>query len=378
MDNVEIGKYHEAIPEFIKDPVLRAGQFNILPLGFPENYAGGYCVVYPCSTPTGKYAMRCWHASVEDAQVKAQILSKTLKTLSLPYFVDFEYVAEGIFAGGTIRPITRMNWVEAKDLREYVTDNLNNRSMLERLLENFVEMASTLHKHNLSHGDMQHGNILVKSDGSLLLVDYDTMYAPGMEGLPNSNAGLLGFQHPSRRKDTKLSPKADYFSELVIYVTLKAAIEKPDLWYKYKCHEDSPDLIFHSQDFDDISRSAAYREVSDISDDMAVLVAKLRESCQMAHFEQLHPLEEVIASLGVTTIVPKIDLSEWLDQIDKERATARQVKIDKMRQVQNVDYSDMLDAVDRQRNVSKHNYKKDVEDIKSSIDQFLQDAKGQK
>ena len=341
------------IPTCIKDPVLKDGVCEFQPPpkeDKPVNYVGGYCVVYPFKSKNGKkYAVRCWHSVVLDAQKKSELISKKLKQLNLPYFVEFEYVSEGIFAENETRPIVRMEWVDAKDFRKFVTENISNRQRLERLLENFVEMVKTLHKHNLSHGDLQHGNVLVKPDGDLILVDYDTMYIDELKDIPNDIAGLPGFQHPSRRKDTKPSPKADYFSELIIYITLKAVIEKPEIWTKYNCDKDSPDLIFNSSDFSDISRSKAYNEICSISGDMANLVENLKISCQKAHFDELQPLEEVVGKLGVETITSTVDVSSMMDKIHKGREKNINEKIEQLRNSTSVDLSDTFEKIKRHK-----------------------------
>ena len=67
---------------------------------------------------------------------------------------------------------------------------------------------------------MQHGNIMVKDGGQLVLVDYDSMYVPALDGWDEEIKGLQGYQHEARWKNKKLAPKADYFSELIIYLSL--------------------------------------------------------------------------------------------------------------------------------------------------------------
>ena len=98
-------------------------------------------------------------------------------------------------------------------------------------------MAKELHAAGVSHGDLQHGNIMVNADGSLILVDYDSMYVPSLEGYADEIKGLVGYQHPARWENCKCSPKADYFSEKVglqrsisvspIYVCLMRHYEYP-------------------------------------------------------------------------------------------------------------------------------------------------------
>ena len=361
MKLAEIDEYKTAIsiPQLVKDPCLANGHCVINSDGSINMYTGGYCIVFPYITPQRKYAVRCWYNEVEDAELKAQVLTKKFKELALPYFLDFEYVPNGIIANAPM-PIVRMEWANGVDLRKFVTSNLGNRDILERVLSNFVEMVKTLHKHNISHGDLQHGNILVKPDGSLLLVDYDSMYVDELKDTTNSIAGLAGFQHPSRINDTHPSPKADYFSELVIYITLKATIECPEIWTRYKCDKDSTDLIFKATDFDDISKSVAYNDVYSISDDMAKLVVKLKESCTVSHYEMLKPLEEVIESLGVTTIVTE-NYSSIFERMKTAQTAAKEEKLNTVRSAPSIDFTSVFSKMKQSASVYEQQ-KKEAEE----------------
>ena len=94
-------------------------------------------------------------------------------------------------------------------------------------------MCIDLHKNNISHGDLQHGNILIceNRDGkpTLKLVDYDSLYVPTMgKKFKDSITGLKDYQHPARQTAVHVSShKTDYFSELVIYLSLIAIAENP-------------------------------------------------------------------------------------------------------------------------------------------------------
>lgn len=55
--------------------------------GKPIKYAGGYCIVFPYIVSGKKYAVRCWHANLEGAKERTKIISSSLHTLNMPYFV---------------------------------------------------------------------------------------------------------------------------------------------------------------------------------------------------------------------------------------------------------------------------------------------------
>src|SRR5207248_10425515 len=49
----------------------------------------------------------------------------------------------------------------------------------------------------VAHGDLQHGNILVRG-GSIQLVDYDGMWVPALSGRDATEIGHRAYQHPER------------------------------------------------------------------------------------------------------------------------------------------------------------------------------------
>jgi len=278
------------VPQFVKPQKLAGGCPEMNGIR-PVMYTGGFCVVFPYKTKNAKYAVRCWHAQVEGAQERMKRISEFLSQQNLPYFVDFQYEEEGINTSKGVLPIIIMDWVDAQPLKKYIKNKIRNTSALNELAKNFMQMVKDLHNIGISHGDLQHGNIMVKSDGSLVLVDYDSLYVPSISGYSSVTNGLCGYQHPVRFSMTNVSPKADYFSELVIYTSIKALAKFPDLWEKLQM-EDTDTMIFSKEDIE----SKGYSEIfSEISKDeyLAKLVNTLRDFLTKTSIEQLKPLEEV-------------------------------------------------------------------------------------
>ena len=141
-----------------------------------------------------------------------------------------------------------MDWVEALELKDYVEKHRYNPEALKKLAENFLKMTDDLHKHNFSHGDLQPGNILIKDDGSIVLVDYDSMFVPGLESYPEDIKGLAAYQHPKRIEQKNMTPKADYFSELIIYTAIKAIQHFPNLWDDLKVKDADTSFLFSAED----------------------------------------------------------------------------------------------------------------------------------
>lgn len=281
------------VSNLIKTAKLNSGSPEMYK-GRPVKYTGGFCIVFPYIANGNKYAVRCWHAFLEGAEERTKKISMTLQKINLPYFVGFEYINDGIVTPQGIQPIVVMDWVNAKPLKKYISEHLRDSSCIQSLAHNFSRMVKDLHNHNISHGDLQHGNIMVKDDGSLVLVDYDSMYVPALKGWSDEISGLAGYQHPARWKNKELSPKADYFSELVIYTSLKALVEHPDLWNDLDM-EDTDTMLFSAEDIKSGGTTPIFTILESTSS-CQNLCAKIKDFLSRESIEDLDPLEEAIVS----------------------------------------------------------------------------------
>jgi serine/threonine protein kinase len=257
-------------------------------------YSGGYTTVFPFHTKDSKkVAVRCWIADIGDAKKRSQEISTYLNALNNPYFCDFKYLDDAILISGSIYPVVLMDWVDGKPLKEYINDNISTlKSILPKIAINFKQMVEYFHKENIAHGDLQHGNILVKDDGSLIIIDYDSMYIKPLEGMSDAIKGLPGYQHPSRNQNKFLNNKLDYFSELVIFLSLLAFEQYPNLWYKYY---ETEDLLFSKEDFNNPNNSEIINTLlSSSNQTVKDLTQRLKEQLSKSDIMNLQPLEELL------------------------------------------------------------------------------------
>ena len=280
----------DAFAYSVLDPEFKGGSPG-------KGMSGGFSRVYPIDVGAKKFALRCWTRHVVDAKIRYEEISACLKRLRLPYFVDFEYVPEGILVDGQKYSTTRMEWAEGKTLRAFIADNLQNADVFKTVAAEFQKMVESLHAHQISHGDLQDGNILLKREGTqveIKLIDYDSLFVPSLRGQPDSIVGLPEYQHPRRiAVGGQASEKVDYFSELVIYLSFLSLAEKPTLWNQF--HESTGDgLLFSAEDFKNPSQSAIFRELENLSPEVKHLADTLRHFCGHTSIEQLSPLEEIL------------------------------------------------------------------------------------
>lgn len=293
MPVASISEYSASIntPQMIKAKMLFGGS-PVKKNGRQLKYSGGFCVVFPFETSLRKYAVRCWHMNVNDIQNRTKLISAALKSASLPYFVGFEYVPNGIQTAQGAQDIVVMDWVNAKTLKQYISDNIQQTSKIVDLANSFKSMVADLHSHHFAHGDLQHGNILVKDDGSIILVDYDSMYVPSLSGYSDEIKGLAGYQHPARWNNKTINETIDYFSELIIYTSILAISKFPNLWQELNL-ENTETLIFASEDFSSKGNSKIF-EILESDQELHPLSIKIKDFLGKTCICELEPLEDVI------------------------------------------------------------------------------------
>lgn len=287
-------------PQLIKAEALRGGKV-VTKNGKPLRYAGGFCVVFPYEKSMGeKVAVRCWTAHVSEADKRSKQISLCLQQSKLPYFVGFDYVEKGIATQLGIFPIVIMDWVNATPLKDYIQNNIHNSSAIKSLADEFLKMTNDLHCFGFSHGDLQHGNIMVSSSGQLFLVDYDSMFVPGLENVTDDIKGLSGYQHPGRLNNKYLSPKSDYFSELIIYTSLLSLAKYPILWDKLDI-EATETMLFTQEDLDHPSSSYIFNILKS-DNDLVDCARAIENALEKSDIEDLLPLNEAIVPASVKII----------------------------------------------------------------------------
>jgi serine/threonine protein kinase len=290
------------LDKFIFDVSLKGGK----PVTQPQNpnvlrsYNGGKAVVYEIATKAQKYALKCWVEDLGDLKFRYKEIDSYLRSVSVPYFVDFAYSEQGILVNGTKFPIVRMEWVEGISFKKFISNNINTPIHIRNLAEQFLEMVQTLHQKQISHGDLQHGNIMVRQNGKICLVDYDSLFVPKLANEKDSIKGLPGYQHPKRNAIDKLSPKADYFSELVIYLSLLVIAEKPSYW---KQIENEERLLFSENDLLKYQQSTIFKGLKSLSPEVQYFTTELEKFCAEIKIDNLRPLEDLVnAYSGKKTI----------------------------------------------------------------------------
>jgi hypothetical protein len=246
------------------------------PLGLPSLVSGGFALTACLTTQKGsRWAIRCFHKEVPDLQERYKYISSFLNSINEDFFVKFEYQTNGIKVRNTFYPIVKMAWVDGQSLSEYVEDNLNKPAVLTQLTEQIKVISSKLRKFKAAHGDLQHGNILVRN-GKLTLIDYDGMYVQGMPYKQSNEIGHVAFQHP-QRGNLFFNDKIDNFSIITLYLSLLclANSNSKQIWQKYHTGEN---LIFSRKDYQDPINSTLFSELQK-NPQLSPLITKFQKLC---------------------------------------------------------------------------------------------------
>lgn len=224
---------------------LKSGSLEIDLWGFPRVRSGGFALTYKIENHKNNYAVRCFHKNVHDRYIRYQAISAAIMRLKNPNLVQIRYTGKGIKVGKNWFPITLMPWVEGDTLERFVYKHLGFPKVINDLATKFLQCVSQMQMNQMAHGDLSHQNILVQNN-ELVLVDYDGMFVPSLQGRKSCEIGHSNFQHPGRNMD-HFNIDLDRFSSIVIYLALKALAIHPDLWNKYEQSGDG--LLFRKKDF---------------------------------------------------------------------------------------------------------------------------------
>ena len=308
------------------NPALRKTLPAVDRLGMPIVTSGQFAYVYKLKSMNGDgdYAVRCFRGYLGDRDQRYRALQQHFLNSPTPYLSQFSYAPEGILVGGTRFPILFMQWIDGPTLDLYVSEMLHRREVLLHLADEWLRVVSAFQSSGIAHGDLQHGNVIVEH-GQLRLIDHDGIFVPSMNGWPACEVGHQHYQHPQRTPE-QFDRGLDNFSSLVIYLSLLALAERPDLWNEY--HDEN--LLFTRADF--------------LEPGMSTLFAKIRELGS-----EHHRLADVLAeaATGPAAAVPQLTdlvqapsrLPAWMNApVDLEATTKTRevVRVDPVGESRNV------------------------------------------
>lgn len=270
------------------DPELKVSIPDTDQFGIPKPYSGGFTTTFHLRNHSQHWAVRCFTRTIPDLQRRYEAIGRFLQTCTDGFFVKAICLNEGIRVGNQWHPIIKMQWLDGETLNTFIDRNISTPGEISKLIPEFVDLVKRLESLKVAHGDLQHGNILVKQ-GKLYLIDYDGFYLPELSSLRTNEIGHLNYQHPSRTA-AHYNSTIDRFSAIVIYLGLSAVAASPPLWRKY---DNSENILFRSNDFADVDSSPLLIDISKISQ-LAPLVERFRGVCRL-EFDKVPSLDQFIS-----------------------------------------------------------------------------------
>ncbi len=293
--------YREAIQSpalSLGDSDLQAANVVLDRRGLPLAYSGRFAVVFRLRGPAGEdWAVRCFtHAAAgrggaDELRARYQASAEWAARQTPDYLVPFRYVEQGIRIedgrGGAWLPVLAMKWAQGESLGRFVERRAlaGDGAALLRLGDALTDLRTEMEADGVSHGDWQHDNILVSGDGqTVMLVDYDGLFVPGMAGLPApGERGHANYQHPHRTMD-EWGPSRDRFAHLVLDAGLRTLARDPSVFARFG-GASGESVLFTRADFLDPDNSPVFahaRDLAHATGDVALgeSVARLEAACR--------------------------------------------------------------------------------------------------
>ena len=291
--------------------------------GEPYRSSGAFAVVFKMKDEqTGKcYALKCFTEEQEGRAEAYRKIAEELEFVDSPYITSVKYLEKELFVDSNCEdeefPVLLMDWIEGETMETYIADHYMDNHAISMLCYRFCKMAAWLRSQPFAHGDVKPDNIMVRSDGTLTLVDYDGMFVPAMKGQKSPTIGTKDFSHPLRTIDD-FDETIDDFALASIALSLKAISLNPSLLNEYGA---SDRLLFSAADYLDLSKSKTMTALQDLLADEGTrtllsmfLLASAKKNLSMCSFRLFSvekPKEEEVWSTEVTE-------EEWSTEVTEE------------------------------------------------------------
>lgn len=188
----------------------------------PIMSSGNFAVVFKMSDGEKNYAIKCFLKEQKGRKEAYNQICDYMSGIHKKHFVSTSYYEKELFVDTNQTeenefPVLLMDWVDGLGLSEYISHNYDNREKMANLYNNIQDMIEWLLTSHLAHGDLKPDNIIVTADGNIVLIDYDGMFVPSMQGQYSRDLGTPQFQYKCRT----ISDFNEYIDDYAgIYLTL--------------------------------------------------------------------------------------------------------------------------------------------------------------
>lgn len=281
----------QRIPEVFHAPYLQQSRVRLVDrYGIPKAPSGASAAVFRLDAGGRDVALRVYYrqepAYWSDAQY-GQLIPHLKAGPQPPCLVPIDYDRAGIFVLGDWRPILVMDWVDGQNLDGWIDAQVEkaDRDALASAAEQWRATVRELKQARITHGDLQHGNILMVNNG-FRLVDYDGLWLPAMGERTAPENGFDGYQHPERTNQPS-SEYLDDFSAWMILLALQALAADLTLWEEFKLERDHEGLLFLKEDITDPDNSPVWPRLAASPD------PNVRQLVEQVRTDIIRPFQQV-------------------------------------------------------------------------------------
>lgn len=244
-----------------RDPFLQRCTIELNKLKQPRPRSGGFANVYKLSTGSTVKAVKLFKHPQKERAERYSAIDEHLRGCRLQCLVNFTYDPYGIRIRNAWYPVQTMDWVEGQKLSHWVREVIHQRNhhRLIQMADRWIDLMEDLDRSQIAHGDLQHDNIIVVND-NLVLVDYDGLCVPQLQGRDALECGKPAYQHP-KRKGQKLSLDMDHFAAWIILIALRGLAADMSLWERFVEIPKNENLLFSEADIQEPTKSALWNEL---------------------------------------------------------------------------------------------------------------------
>lgn len=190
-----------------------------------------------------------------------------------------------------------MEWVDGPTLMQAVdrAARAGNAAVLRALATSLRSCLNALAAESFVHGDLTAHNLIVRTDGTVIAVDLDSVAWPGLP-LGTGGVGSAPYRHPAA---VLTGPLRDGFASLVLVASLAVLGDDPDLRRSFGDPVSAPDgaLLFSPWDLQDPGTSQAFAEAFErVGGEAAAMLRTLARACH-ATPEELRGLLSTVPRL---------------------------------------------------------------------------------
>jgi len=262
--------------------------------------SGKSSVIFHCYDEKKYIVLHCWTNEIENLFDRYQKICGFINNSALNYLIKPNLFKDSILIDNKEYPCIASDCSGGEILKEFIKKNLHNKNVILQTAEAFRYMVANLHKNLIAHGNLTDHHIIVfpKKKIQLKLINYDSMFIPELANEKDIEKGHPCFQHSDRINQTRLlNCKLDYFSELIIYLSLRCVAIDSNIWYKLGINDRKYGLLFCNNSEEFIVSDTMINNIDTIAQkdiEIEYLLNKLIDFTKLDRIDDLIPLEEIL------------------------------------------------------------------------------------